>query len=159
MKILVVEDNPGDVGLLREAFRELNSLASIIVARDGDECLELLLGVSAAPQATAGRESVALRTTVESSQLPDLIFLDLSLPTISGYEVLRRLKGDAKTRHIPIIVLSSAHTEAEVERAYRGYANAYVRKPRNLEDLMTAARGLKSFWMETARLATGFVDG
>ena len=138
MKILVVEDNPSDVGLLTLAFQELNSGAVISVARDGDECLDLLFGTG----------------TNHPAAHPDLIFLDLSLPTVSGYEVLKRIKGDAKTRHIPVIVLSSVSNGAEIERAYAAHANAYVRKPGSLADLMTAARGLKSFWMETARLAS-----
>ena len=85
--------------------------------------------------------------------VPDLIFLDLSLPTVSGFEVLQRVKTDPQTRHIPIIVLSSVRAEADIERAYEAHANAYVQKPTTVEELMTAARGLKNFWMDTARLA------
>lgn len=139
LKILIVDDNPSDVELLREAFRELHSRAILVVARDGEECLEMLLSDSAL-----------------SSANPDLIFLDLGLPTISGYDVLRKIKTDIRTRHIPVIVLSSARADEDVERAYEAHANAYVQKPTTLEDLMTAARGLKSFWMETARLAGTF---
>jgi CheY-like chemotaxis protein len=137
LKILVVEDNPSDVGLLREAFRELNSRVTIIVARDGEECLEMMLG----PSALSGRD------------LPHLIFLDLSLPMLSGYEVLKRLKNDDRTRHIPIIVLSSVRADEAIERAYEEYANAFVHKPTTLEGLMSAARGLSNFWLDTARLA------
>ncbi len=137
MKILVVEDNPGDVNLLKEAFRELHSRAIISVASDGEECLRILLSAEKSP-----------------ASYPDLILLDLNLPTVSGYDVLRQIKTDAKTRHIPVIVLSSSRTEQEVERAYGEFANAYVQKPGTLADLLTAARGLKSFWMETARLSS-----
>lgn len=139
MNILVVDDNPGDVNLLKEAFRELNSRAIISVASDGEECLRLLLSAENSP-----------------ASYPDLIFLDLNLPTVSGYDVLRHIKSDARTRHIPVIVLSSSRTEEEIERAYGEYANAYVQKPGTMTDLLIAARGLKSFWMETARLSSSF---
>ncbi len=138
MNILVVEDNPGEVELFREAFRTLKSHAVITSAADGDECLAILFGQS--PPRT----------------LPDLIFLDLNLPRISGYDVLQRIKGSDATRHIPVIVLSGTRSESEVERAYKAHANAFVRKPNTLEDLIAAARVLKSFWMETARLSNAF---
>lgn len=137
MKILVVDDNPSDVGLLKEAFKELNSRATILVARDGEECLAMLLG----PDALHGKDA------------PNLIFLDLTLPMLSGYEVLKRLKSNERTRHIPIIVLSSARADDAIERVYEEYANAFVHKPTTLEGLMAAARGLSSFWLDTARLA------
>ena len=139
MNILVVEDNPGDVELLREAFRSLKSHAVITSAADGDECLSMLF-----------------ERASSTATLPDLIFLDLNLPRMSGYDVLQRIKSNELTRHIPVIVLSETRSEAEVKRAYEAHANAFVRKPNTLEDLITAARGLKSFWMETARLSTAF---
>ena len=139
VNILVVEDNPGDVELFREAFRTLRSSAIITSAADGYECLAILFGQVAPPKV-----------------LPDLIFLDLNLPRMSGYDVLQRIKSSDATRHIPVIVLSGSRSESEVKRAYEGHANAFVRKPSTLEDLIAAARGLKSFWMETARLSSAF---
>ena len=139
MNILVVEDNPGDVELLREAFRALNSRAVITAVADGDECLAILF-----------------ERRVPPKPLPDLIFLDLSLPRISGHDVLQRIKSNDLTRHIPVIVLSATRLESEVERAYEAHANAFGRKPNTLEDLVSAARGRKSFWMDTARLSTAF---
>ena len=139
MQILVVEDSLADMELLEKAFRELNTHAIIRVARDGAECLTMLFGPDASSRA-----------------LPDLIFLDLTLPKISGHDVLIRIKSSQLTRHIPVIVLSGAEGDSEVERAYLAHANAYVRKPTSLADLLTAARGLKSFWMETARLPNTF---
>ena len=139
LHILIVEDDPGDVTLLQEAFLESRSRATISVARDGEECLRILQATSAAAGA-----------------YPDLILLDLHLPTVSGYDVLRQLKTDGKTRHIPIIILSSAQNGDEISRAYAEYANAYVQKPSTLADLIAAARSLNFFWMETARLSSAF---
>ena len=139
MNILVVEVNPGDANLLQEAFAELNSQATLSFASDGDECLRILFAQSTVPEI-----------------FPDLIFLDLKLPTVSGYEVLRRIKTDVRTRHIPVIVLSSARSEEEVEKAYEGHANAYVQKPASVAELMKAARGLKNFWLDTARLSSSY---
>jgi CheY-like chemotaxis protein len=135
--LLIIEDNPGDVRLLEEAFGELQANVKIEVARDGIEGLQAVSKTSPAE-------------TKESS--PDLILLDLNLPKISGHEVLVRIKSDPRTRHIPVIVLTSSRAEADVRRAYQSHANAYLRKPSTLDGLLTTARDVKNFWMETATL-------
>jgi CheY-like chemotaxis protein len=133
LQVLVVEDNPGDVRLLREAFRELNARLDLRVARDGAEAIRVLF-------------------EEEHSWRPDLIFLDLDLPKISGRDVLGRLKADPATKKIPVIVLTWSRTESDVRQAYESHANAYIRKPRTLEELVHCIRGFKTFWMDTARL-------
>ena len=135
--LLIIEDNPGDVRLLEEAFDELRANVKIQVAKDGAEAIQI----------------VAL-STQNKEGAPDLILLDLNLPKISGHDVLAKIKSDPRTRHIPVIVLTSSRAEADVYRAYQSHANAYLRKPSTLEGLLNTARDVKSFWMETAILPT-----
>jgi CheY-like chemotaxis protein len=136
LELLIIEDNPGDVRLLEEAFQELNANVKISVAKDGAEGIELLAST---------REG-------KNSWRPDLILLDLNLPKISGHDVLAQIKDDPRTRWIPVIVLTSSRAESDVRRAYEAHANAYLRKPSTLDGLMAAAEDVKNFWMETATL-------
>lgn len=138
IQLLIIEDNPGDVRLLEEAFRELRADVNIQVARDGAEGLDMVLH---APHP-------------KGYSHPDLILLDLNLPKISGHDVLVRIKSNPKTCRIPIIVLTSSRAEADVRRAYESHANAYLKKPSTLDGLMSTAQDIKSFWMETATLPT-----
>jgi len=133
-ELLIIEDNPGDVRLLEEAFRELQANIHIQIARDGAEGLEMVLDSS------------------PRRRRPDLILLDLNLPKVSGHDVLSRLKTDPNTRRIPVIVLTSSKAESDVRRAYELHANAYLRKPSTLDGLLAAAQDIKNFWMETATL-------
>jgi chemotaxis family two-component system response regulator Rcp1 len=136
LEVLVIEDNPGDVRLLEEAFRELGANVSMHVARDGAEALDMVF-----------------RPTADSKTgYPDLILLDLNLPKVNGHDVLSRLKSDPATTQIPIIVLTSSRAEADVRRAYQAHANAYLKKPSTLDGLISAAQHIKNFWMETATL-------
>ena len=134
--ILLIEDNPGDVRLLEEAFRELQADIRIQVARDGAEGLDALFD---------GRNK-----SVEPQ--PDIILLDLNLPKVSGHEVLSRIKADPNTCRIPVIILTSSRADADIRRAYDSHANAYLRKPSTLDGLISAAQQIKNFWMETATL-------
>lgn len=135
-ELLIIEDNPGDVRLLEEAFRELQANIHIQVARDGAEGLEMVFQPNPQP----------------ARRRPDLILLDLNLPKISGHDVLMRLKSNPQTARIPVIVLTSSLAESDVRRAYESHANAYLKKPSTLDGLMSAAQDIKSFWMETATL-------
>jgi CheY-like chemotaxis protein len=136
IQLLIIEDNPGDVRLLQEAFRELRADVNIRVAKDGAEGLEMVLH-SPAPKGHSH---------------PDLILLDLNLPKVSGHDVLIRIKTNPKTCRIPVIILTSSRADADVRRAYEAHANAYLKKPATLDGLMAAAQDIKSFWMETATL-------
>ena len=136
LELLIIEDNPGDVRLLEEAFQELNANVNIRVAKDGAEGLDMVL--QAHPPKPGWR--------------PDLILLDLNLPKISGHDVLLRIKNHPQTSLIPVIILTSSPAESDVRRAYQSHANAYLRKPSTLDGLMNAAKDVKNFWMETATL-------
>lgn len=136
VQLLIIEDNPGDVRLLEEAFRELRADVNIQVAKDGAEGLDMVMH----PSAPKGHLH------------PDLILLDLNLPKVSGHDVLVRIKSNPKTCRIPIIILTSSRAESDVRRAYESHANAYLKKPSTLDGLMSTAQDIKSFWMETATL-------
>jgi two-component system, chemotaxis family, response regulator Rcp1 len=136
LELLIIEDNPGDVRLLEEAFQELRANVKIRVAKDGAEGIELLTS----------------RGDAKNVWRPDLILLDLNLPKVSGHDVLSQIKNDPLTRWIPVIVLTSSKAESDVRRAYESHANAYLRKPSTLDGLMAAAQDVKNFWMETATL-------
>lgn len=136
VKILLIEDNPGDVRLLEEAFKELDANILIQVARDGAEGLDIVFQPSV-PQRPGS---------------PDLILLDLNLPKVNGHDVLARIKGDPATSQIPVIVLTSSRAESDIRRAYQAHANAYLKKPSTLDGLIAAAKHIKNFWMETATL-------
>lgn len=136
IKILLIEDNPGDVRLLEEAFKESDANVVIQVARDGAEGLDMVFQ-SSLPQ---------------KAGYPDLILLDLNLPKVNGHDVLARLKENPATTQIPVIVLTSSRAESDIRRAYQAHANAYLKKPSNLDGLISAAKHIKNFWMETATL-------
>jgi two-component system, chemotaxis family, response regulator Rcp1 len=136
IEVLLIEDNPGDVRLLEEAFRELKANVHMQVAKDGAEGLQMVFP-TAQPK---------------TSRYPDIILLDLNLPKVSGHDVLSRIKNNPETCRIPVIILTSSRAESDVRRAYESHANAYLRKPSTLDGLIAAAQQIKSFWMETATL-------
>lgn len=134
-ELLIIEDNPGDVRLLEEVFRELAADVHLSIARDGAEALDILDG-----------------STPGSGVWPDLILLDLNLPKLSGHEVLSRLKTNPLTIRIPVIVFTSSKAEADVKRAYDSHVNAYLKKPSTLDGLLSAAEDIANFWLRTATL-------
>jgi two-component system, chemotaxis family, response regulator Rcp1 len=135
-RILLVEDNPADVRLVQEAFRDARVPCELLVARDGVEALELLGQAQGDPE----REPA------------DLILLDLNLPRRDGREVLVALKGDPARRHIPVVVLTSSAAENDVRQAYDLQANCYVVKPMDLDRFLALMRAIEEFWLMTVRL-------
>lgn len=132
--ILLVEDNPADVRLIQEALKTTELQCVLETAMDGEEALIRLLS--------------------EATNLlpPDLIILDLNLPRRSGHDVLSLIKADPKTRGIPVIVLSSSGLVEDVQKAYGEYANCYIQKPENIDDLFRICSLLEAFWFEVAKL-------
>jgi chemotaxis family two-component system response regulator Rcp1 len=128
-QVLLVEDNPGDERLVREAFKAANANVIITSASNGAEALALLR-----------------RTR------PDLILLDLNLPMVDGREVLQEVKHDKRLRHIPVIILTSSVMPQDVLAAYRAGANCYMQKPMDLASLFARIRELIEFWTRTAIL-------
>jgi CheY-like chemotaxis protein len=131
MKILLVDGSEADLYLFQEAFRAVQSAHELAIARDGEGVLQHL-------------------HAAEGEHLPELIMLDLNLPKVDGFEVLRAIRADPKLRVIPVIVLSSSSNERQVYRAYEMGANAYVVKPMN--DFVDLVGDLERFWLRRAEL-------
>lgn len=132
--ILLVEDNESDELLTVRALERAKVANEIAVVRDGEEALAYLFGTGA----YAGRDV---------SQLPTVTLLDLNLPKIGGLDVLRRLRADERTRHLPVVVLTSSGEERDVVQSYQLGANAYVRKPVDFNEFAQATKALGLFWL------------
>jgi CheY-like chemotaxis protein len=136
VQILLVEDNPGDVRLTREALKEAKFRNKVQVVGDGVEALAYLR--------QQGQYSGAMR--------PHLIMLDLNLPRMDGREVLAAIKKDADLRRIPVVVLSSSEAETDIARAYELHANAYVTKPVDIDHFLQVVKAIEEFWVEIVTL-------
>jgi len=136
IQVLLVEDNPGDVRLTREAFRDAKVHLEMHVAGDGVEAMEFLRRQGAFP----------------NSPRPDLILLDLNLPRKDGREVLAEIKGDPALRSIPVVVLTTSAADADIERSYLLHANCYISKPVDLEGFLTVIRSIDDFWLSVVKL-------
>ena len=135
IEILLVEDNPGDVRLTREALREGRIANRLSVAGDGDEAMELL------------------RTRLERHvALPALILLDLNLPRRDGRSVLAEIKSDPVLRVIPVVILTSSAAERDILESYDRQANAYVTKPVDIDEFLGAIRAFENFWLAVVQL-------
>ena len=134
VEILLVEDSPHDVELTLHALRRNNVTNHIEVARDGAEALEFLFATGA----HAGRDI---------NNGPKVILLDLKLPKVDGLEVLRQIKGDARTRDFPVVVLTSSREAPDIEESYRLGANSYIVKPVDFEQFVDSVRELGLYWV------------
>ncbi len=138
IKILFIEDNPGDVRLTLEALKEAKINNQIIIARDGEEALAYLYN----------------RGKNAGYPKPDIVLLDLNLPRLDGREVLKIVKSDPTLRRIPVIVFTTSSAEEDILRAYELNANAYVTKPVDINDFFNVIRATKDFWLKLAKLPT-----
>lgn len=136
LEILLVEDNPGDVRLTREALRSTKIASHISVATDGVDAMAMLF--------REGKFADFAR--------PDLILLDLNLPRKDGREVLVEIKRDANLRRIPVVILTTSQAEQDVAQAYDSHANCYITKPVDFERFLAVARAIESFWLTVASL-------
>jgi chemotaxis family two-component system response regulator Rcp1 len=134
--ILLVEDNPGDVRLTREALRGAKVANDLQVVGDGEEAINYLR--------RRGRYSDAPR--------PDIVLLDLNLPRLDGREVLSDIKSDPDLAKIPIIILTSSSAERDIHSAYELHANCYISKPVDFTEFIEAVRSLEGFWLQIVRL-------
>lgn len=132
--ILLVEDNPDDVALTLHAFASNRIANPVVTARDGVEALDYLFATG--PH--AGRDPQAL---------PALVLLDLKLPRIDGLEVLRRVRGDPRTRLLPVVILTSSNEDRDRIEGYSLGANSYVRKPVDFDEFVRAAGQLGLYWL------------
>ena len=130
--ILLVEDNPDDEALTLRALKKNNVANRVVVAHDGAEALEFLFPGGGKLPADA---------------LPALILLDLKLPKVDGLEVLKRLRGDARTQLVPVVILTSSKEERDLVSGYRLGCNSYIRKPVDFEQFTDAIRQLGMYWL------------
>lgn len=133
--ILLVEDNPADIRLTQEVFRDCKVSNRLQVARDGLEAMSLLRG-------EGGGEAI----------MPDLILLDLNMPRMDGREVLDELKKDERLKTIPVIVLTTSEEEQDVLRSYQLGANSYITKPVDLGQFVRVVRSIEDFWLMVVKL-------
>ena len=138
IKILLVEDNPGDIRLVREALDECGMNHRLEVASDGVAALKYL---------RKGKSTL-------NGLLPDLLLLDLNLPKKDGREVLMEIKGDVNLRRIPVVVFSSSKAEADIISSYHHHANCYICKPLDLDTFIDVIRQIVRFWIDTVILPT-----
>ena len=132
--ILQVEDNPDDVELTLRALKNNNIQNEVVVARDGAEALDYLFGTGA----FAGRDA---------DIMPGVILLDLRLPKIDGLEVLRRIRGDERTKLLPVVILTSSKEERDLLNGYTLGANSYIRKPVDFAQFSEAIRQMGMYWL------------
>lgn len=136
IQVLLVEDNPGDIRLTKEALKEGRVINSLSVVRDGVEAMDFL----------------QRRGAYENAIRPDLILLDLNLPRKSGREVLEEIKSDPDLRRIPVMVLTTSNAEQDLTQAYNLHANCYITKPVDLDQFMAVVRSIEHFWFHIVTL-------
>ncbi|MBI2319583.1 MAG: response regulator [Betaproteobacteria bacterium] len=136
VEILLVEDNPGDVRLTKEALKEGKVYSNLHWAKDGVEALDFLR--------RKGNHRDATR--------PDIILLDLNLPKVDGREVLAEIKQDEDLMRIPVVILTTSKAEEDVLRSYELHANCYVTKPVDLEKFIAVVRSIDAFWLTVVTL-------
>ncbi|WP_247236704.1 response regulator [Telluribacter sp. SYSU D00476] len=134
IRILLVEDNEGDIVLTKEALSEGKIRNTIIVARDGVEATELL--------------------SDEDFELPDLILLDMNLPRMDGKEVLSYIKHNNRLRRIPVIILTTSSSEKDIKESYDNQANCFISKPVDLDKFIKIIRNIEDFWISIVQLPT-----
>src|SRR5579863_5799248 len=130
--ILLVEDNPDDEFLTRDALRTGGVQHDVVVVRDGAEAVEWIFSAKGANS---------------PPQFPDLVLLDLKLPKMSGFDVLERIRSNAGTRGLPVVILTSSSEHQDIQRSYSTGANSYVRKPVNFAEFVRAVQALGVYWL------------
>jgi two-component system, chemotaxis family, response regulator Rcp1 len=136
IELLLVEDSPGDVRLTREALKDAKVCINLHVASDGAEAMDFLNRV--------GKHSNVPR--------PHLILLDLNLPKKDGREVLEEIKGNPVLKTIPVVILTTSASDADVVRSYRLHANAHITKPVDIDGFFEIVKSIESFWLTVVRL-------
>ena len=136
IEILLVEDNAGDVRLVKEAFEENKFLNNLYVARDGVEAMKFLH--------KEGEYANAVR--------PDLILLDLNLPKKDGREVLAEVKVDEDLKRIPVVIMTISKAEEDILKTYNLHANCYITKPIDLDQFIKVVKSVESFWLAIVEL-------
>lgn len=132
--ILLVEDNPSDIGLTKRAMEKSHIVNELIVAEDGQEALDYLFGGGTYADSNA-------------NSLPALVLLDLKLPKIDGLEVLRQIRADQRTSRLPVVILTSSKEEQDVAKSYDLKANSYILKPVDFAQFLQSVEQLGIYWL------------
>jgi CheY-like chemotaxis protein len=132
IQILLVEDNPGDVRLIRESLKENKFFAELTVCMDGQEAMNHLNDTR--------------------NIIPDIILLDLNLPKKDGRQVLLEVKSDERLKTIPVVVLTSSSAEEDVMKSYQNYANCFISKPVDLDNFIKVIKSIENFWLTIVKL-------
>ncbi len=135
VNILLVEDNPNDVEITKRALERGQVKNHLTVARDGQEALDILFGRANGDE-----------------PLPSLILLDLNMPKVNGYEVLKAIEAERKLRRIPVIVLTASTREEDIVRSYDLGVNTFISKPVRFEDFIKVATTIRDYWISIATL-------
>jgi chemotaxis family two-component system response regulator Rcp1 len=135
IQVLLVEDSPGDVRLTQEAFREAKVRINLHVASDGADAMAFL-----------GHEGKHV-----NAPRPDLILLDLNLPKKDGREVLAEIKGNSSLQTIPVVILTTSESEADILKSYMLHANCYITKPVSLEGFLKVVKSIDNFWLSVVK--------
>jgi two-component system, chemotaxis family, response regulator Rcp1 len=138
IEILLVEDNPGDVRLIQEVFKDAKIYNSMQIAYDGEAAMKILR--------KEGEHS--------NAAYPDLILLDLNLPKKDGREVLREIKCDGTLKCIPVVILTTSNAEEDLIETYRMNANCYITKPVDLDQFINVVKSIENFWLSIVKLPT-----
>lgn len=132
--VLLVEDNPDDEALTLRAFKKSNLRNRVVVVRDGVEALDYLFGIGTHAER-------------DTSDIPQLILLDLKLPKVDGLEVLARIRSDERTRSLPVVILTSSKEQEDLVASYSLGANSYIRKPVDFVQFVQAVQQLGLYWL------------
>jgi CheY-like chemotaxis protein len=135
-EVLLIEDNPGDVILTMEAFKECSQKHNICAVKDGIEAIKYLRRID----------------EFANKKVPDIILLDLNIPKKDGREVLAEIKSDKKLRLIPVIILSTSLNDRDIFTSYELKANCYISKPVELDDFIKIITSIEKFWLKTVKL-------
>ena len=136
--ILLVEDNEGDILLIKDAFEDAKMVVELSVVRDGKEAVNFL----------------DKQDKYTDAEMPDLILLDINLPKKNGHEVLQYIKESEKLRHIPVIMLTTSSSERDINLSYNHHANCYIAKPIDVNDFLTIVATIENFWISIVKLPT-----
>lgn len=134
--ILLAEDNPGDIRLTLEAFKEGEIVCHIHTVEDGEKAMAFLLK----------------KAKYKNAPRPDLILLDLNMPKKNGREVLKEIKQDMRLCRIPVIILTTSKAEEDIQESYDLHANCYITKPVGLDEFINVAQSIENFWITIVRL-------
>jgi CheY-like chemotaxis protein len=139
VEILLVEDNPGDARLAKEALKESKMLNNLYIVDDGVEAMDFLYK----------------KGEYSSMPRPDLVILDLNLPRKDGREVLAEIKNDNDLKTIPVVILTISQAEEDILKTYNLHANCFISKPIDLEQFIKVVRSIEDFWLTIVKLPNG----